>query len=55
MATYAETAPSRCFLWQNYASNVLLVAKLGLPVAALATNEHKNPDFVLEKPENEGS
>ena len=54
MASYAETVPSRCFLWQNYASNVLLVAKLGLPVAALATNEHKNADFVLEMPENEG-
>ena len=52
MATYAETVPSRCFLWQNYASNVLLVAKLGLPVAALATNEHKNPDFVLGKKGN---
>ena len=24
------------------------------PSAALAANEHKNPDFVLEKPENEG-
>ena len=43
------------FLCRNCAFKVLLVAKLGLPVAALATNEHKNPDFVLEKPENEGS
>ena len=30
------------------------MAKLGLPGVALAANEHKNLDFVLEKPENEG-
>ena len=33
---------------------MLLVAKLSFPDAALATNEHKNPDFVLEMPENGG-
>ena len=31
------------------------MVKLRFPSAALAANEHKNPDFVLEKPENEGS
>ena len=33
---------------------MLLVAKLRFPSAALAANEHKNLDFVLEMPENEG-
>ena len=34
---------------------MILVAKLRFPSAALAANEHKNPDFVLETPENRGS
>ena len=43
------------FLCRNCAFKVLLVAKLRFPDAALAANEHKNPDSVLEKPENRGS
>ena len=37
------------FLCRNCAFQVLLVAKLRFPSAALATNEHKNPNFVLGK------
>ena len=43
------------FLCRNCAFQVILVAKLRFPSAALAANEHKNPDFVLEQPENRGS
>ena len=37
------------FSCRNCAFQVLLVAKLRFPDAALAANEHKNPDFVLGK------
>ena len=37
------------FLCRNCALQVLLVAKLRFLGAALAANEHKNPDFVLGK------
>ena len=37
------------FLCRNCAFQVILVAKLCFPSAALAANEHKNPDFVLGK------
>ena len=43
------------FLCRNCAFQVILVAKLRFPDAALAANEHKNPDFVLEMAENRGS
>ena len=42
------------YLCRNCAFQVILVAKLRFPGAALAANEHKNPDFVLESPENRG-
>ena len=32
----------------------VIAETLTFPGAALAANEHKNPDFVLEKPENGG-
>ena len=37
------------FLCRNCAFQVILVAKLRFPSAALAANEHKNLDFVLGK------
>ena len=37
------------FLCRNCAFQVILVAKLRFPSAALAANEHKNHDFVLGK------
>ena len=40
------------YLCRNCAFQVLLVAKLRFPSAALAANEHKNPDFVLGKKGN---
>ena len=40
------------FLCRNCAFQVILVAKLRFPSAALAANEHKNPDFVLGKKGN---
>ena len=43
------------FLCRNCAFQVLLVAKLRFPSAAIATNEHKKPDYVLEMAENRGS
>ena len=42
------------FLCRNCAFQVILVAKLRFPDATLAANEHKNPDFVLESPQNRG-
>ena len=37
------------YLCRNCAFQVILVAKLRFPDAALAANEHKNHDFVLGK------
>ena len=85
MASYAETVPSRCFLWQNCAFQVPRLPqtstkspimcskcpKTRVPKAKKAQKtrfcarnaqkqgfrrlkKHKNPDFVLEKPENGG-
>ncbi len=42
------------FSCRNCAFQVILVAKLRFLGAALAANEHKNLDFVLEMPENRG-
>ena len=43
------------YLCRNCAFQVILVARLLFLGAALAANEHKNLDFVLENPENGGS
>ena len=86
MASYAETVPSRCFLWQNWVFRGSRLPQTSTKTSILCSKspktrvskgksaqkprfcarnarkrgfrrpkKHKNPDFVLEMAENEGS